>query len=103
MREYQKTACFFLAKNFRAVAVVGPRQGGKTTLCKMALPDNPYVSLENPATLRFAKEDPEAFLAQYPKGAVIDEAQRMPEIFSYLQQLLDETKKRGIVDFNGQQ
>jgi uncharacterized protein len=91
----------YLASGFRTVAVIGPRQSGKTTLCRMVFPDKPYVSLENPVTLQFAREDPEAFLAQYPQGAVIDEAQRMPEIFSYLQQLLDETKKKGLFILTG--
>ena len=60
-----------------------------------------YVSLENPTTLQFAQTDPAGFLAQYPKGAIIDEAQRMPQLFSYLQQLLDETKSRGLYILTG--
>ncbi|HRE64543.1 MAG TPA: ATP-binding protein [Ferruginibacter sp.] len=91
----------YLARTFRAVAVIGPRQSGKTTLCKMAFPKKPYVSLENPTTLQFAQTDPVGFLAQYPKGAVIDEAQRMPQLFSYLQQLLDETKNPGLFILTG--
>ena len=91
----------YLASSFRAVAVIGPRQSGKTTLCRMVFPNKPYISLENPVSLQFAREDPEAFLAQYPGGAIIDEAQRFPEIFSYLQQLLDETKKRGLFILTG--
>jgi uncharacterized protein len=90
-----------LSKSFRAVAVIGPRQSGKTTLCKMVFPGKPYTSLENPSVLQFAQSDPEGFLAQYPKGAIIDEAQRMPELFSYLQQILDETKKTGLFILTG--
>jgi predicted AAA+ superfamily ATPase len=90
-----------LAKMFRAVAVIGPRQSGKTTLCKMVFPHKPYISLENPTVLQFAQTDPQGFLAQYPKGAIIDEAQRMPELFSYLQQILDETKSRGLFILTG--
>ena len=86
----------YLARTFRAVAVIGPRQSGKTTLCKMAFPKKPYVSLENPTTLQFAQTDPVGFLAQYPKGAVIDEAQRMPQLFSYLQQLRRNKKSRPV-------
>jgi len=84
-----------LAKQFKAVAVVGPRQSGKTTLTRYVFHDKPYVSLENPDIRRFALDDPRGFLAQYKTGAVIDEAQRVPELFSYLQQILDEDDKRG--------
>jgi len=84
-----------LAQQFKAVAVVGPRQSGKTTLTRYVFPDKPYVSLENPDIRRFALDDPRGFLAQYKTGAVIDEVQRVPELFSYLQQILDEDDKRG--------
>jgi len=79
----------------KAVAVVGPRQSGKTTLTRTTFPEKEYVSLENPDHRNFAQEDPRGFLAQYPKGAILDEAQRIPEIFSYLQQVLDESAESG--------
>ena len=84
-----------LAGQFKAVAVVGPRQSGKTTLVRHVFKDKAYVNLENPDNRRYAIEDPRAFLAMYNSGAIIDEAQRAPELFSYLQQLLDEDKKKG--------
>ena len=84
-----------LAGQFKAVAVVGPRQSGKTTLVRMAFPDKAYVSLENPDTRRFAIEDPRGFIAGYPDGAILDEIQRTPDLFSYLQQVLDENKGKG--------
>lgn len=84
-----------LAGQFKAVAVVGPRQSGKTTLVRMAFPDKAYVSLENPDTRRFAIEDPRGFIAGYPDGAILDEIQRTPDMFSYLQQVLDENKGKG--------
>lgn len=84
-----------LAGQFKAVAVIGPRQSGKTTLVRMAFPDKAYVSLENPDTRRFAIEDPRGFIAGYPDGAILDEIQRTPDIFSYLQQVLDENKGKG--------
>lgn len=84
-----------LAKQFKAVAIVGPRQSGKTTLAIHTFPDLPYVNFENPDTRRFATEDPRGFLLQYNTGAILDEAQRVPELFSYLQQILDETKLPG--------
>ena len=84
-----------LNNQFKAVAVVGPRQSGKTTLTKSCFPEKKYVSLESPDYRRFAQEDPRGFLAQYPEGAIFDEAQNTPEIFSYLQQILDESDKPG--------
>ena len=84
-----------LARQFKAVAVVGPRQSGKTTLTRYVFDDKPYVSLENPDVRRFALEDTRGFLSQYEDGAVIDEIQRVPELFSYLQQVLDEDKRKG--------
>lgn len=84
-----------LSKQFKAVALVGPRQSGKTTLSKYVFKDLPYINLENPDLRRFALNDPRGFLAQYSKGALIDEAQRVPEVFSYLQQILDESLAPG--------
>jgi hypothetical protein len=78
-----------LAREFKVVAIVGPRQSGKTTLARAVFGDRPYVSLEEPDQLRFAEEDPRRFLALYPYGAVIDEAQRCPDLFSYLQGVVD--------------
>lgn len=84
-----------LAATFKAVAIIGPRQSGKTTLTKLYFPEKPYVSLENPAMRQFALDDPQGFLAQYPQGAVLDEIQRVPELLSWLQQILDESETRG--------
>jgi predicted AAA+ superfamily ATPase len=84
-----------LCQQFKAVAVVGPRQSGKTTLVRACFPEKPYVSLENPQTRSFAMEDPVQFLRQFPQGAILDEIQRVPELFSYLQQILDENPQRG--------
>ncbi len=90
-----------LARNFKAVAVVGPRQSGKTTLVKTLFDKKPYVSLENPDTMRFALEDPRGFLASFPKGAILDEAQRVPDLFSYLQEILDNSAKKGLFILTG--
>lgn len=90
-----------LSKTFRSVAVVGPRQSGKTTLCRTMFPKKPYVSLENPDILEFAKTDPRGFLGQFKDGAILDEIQRAPHLFSYLQQILDETKKKGLFILTG--
>lgn len=90
-----------LAKQFKAVAVIGPRQSGKTTLVTKVFKNKPYVNLENPDTRKYALEDPRGFLANYSKGAIIDEVQRVPEIFSYLQQILDENSTRGLFILTG--
>jgi len=90
-----------LAKTFRSVAVTGPRQSGKTTLCRTVFPAKPYVSLENPDVLDFATTDPRGFLSQFKNGAILDEVQRAPHLFSYLQQILDETKKKGVFILTG--
>ena len=90
-----------LAKQFRAVAVVGPRQSGKTTLVKEVFPRKPYVSLEDPDERLFATQDARAFLSRYPKGAIIDEVQRVPELFSYLQKILDNTRQDGLFILTG--
>ncbi|MEO8148351.1 MAG: ATP-binding protein [Bacteroidia bacterium] len=90
-----------LAAGFRSVAVVGPRQSGKTTLCKTVFPKKLYVSLENTDTREFAMKDPRSFLREYKDGAILDEVQKAPELFSYLQQVLDETKKSGLFILTG--
>jgi uncharacterized protein len=92
-----------LAQGFSIVAVTGPRQSGKTTLVRQAFPDKPYVSLENPDERDFAHTDPKGFLAQYSQGAILDEAQRCPDLFSYLQGLVDETQQPGQFILTGSQ
>lgn len=84
-----------LAKQFRAVAVVGPRQSGKTTLVQQVFPGKPYVSLETPSVRKFFTDDPLGFLNTYRSGAIFDEVQRTPELFSYLQEIIDASDERG--------
>ncbi|MBV6426674.1 MAG: hypothetical protein KIPDCIKN_01187 [Haliscomenobacter sp.] len=79
-----------LLGSFKSLAIMGPRQSGKTTLARHCFPEKPYVSLENPVYRNFALTDPQGFLAQYPQGAILDEIQRAPELLSFLQQKLDE-------------
>jgi len=80
---------------FRALCITGPRQSGKTTLSKLLFKDKPYVNFENPSTQHEAELNPEVFLKQYRYGAVFDEVQRVPHIFRYLQEILDNNSKRG--------
>jgi len=90
-----------LTQRFKAVAVIGPRQSGKTTLVRNVFPQKDYVSLENPDTRNFALDDPRGFLAMYPNGAILDEVQRTPQIFSYLQQILDDDDTKGLFILTG--
>lgn len=90
-----------LSAQFKAVAVTGPRQSGKTTLVKKVFKEKAYVNLENPDLRQFAREDPRGFLSNYPDGAVLDEVQRVPELFSYLQQILDEKEQNGLFILTG--
>lgn len=77
------------------ITLTGPRQSGKTTLCRKIFSSLPYANLEDAATLAEVHLDPKAFLAKYPQGVIIDEAQNFPEIFSYLQVAVDEDRMTG--------
>src|SRR5690606_7635392 len=90
-----------LAMSFKAVAVVGPRQSGKSTLVRHVFPDKPYVSLENPDLRIFASQDPRGFLSTYHDGAILDEVQRIHELFSYLQEILDTANQNGLFILTG--
>jgi len=92
-----------LADDYPVLAVTGPRQSGKTTLVRKVFSQKPYVSLEDPEQRRFAEEDPRRFLSQYPDGAILDEAQRCPELFSYLQSIVDEDGRMGLYVLTGSQ
>jgi predicted AAA+ superfamily ATPase len=78
-----------LAKEFPALVLTGPRQSGKSTICKKVFAHLPYTTLESPDIKAFALEDPRGFLKQFPKGAVLDEIQNCPPITSYLQEIID--------------
>lgn len=86
-----------LSAVFPVVIVTGPRQSGKTTMCKMAFENFKYINLENINTRETVAADPLNFLKQHTAGLIIDEAQRLPELFSYIQVLVDEDKSRRYV------
>ena len=86
-----------------AITLTGPRQSGKTTLCRSVFSRHPYVTLEAPDTRAFAAEDPRAFLAQFPEGAIIDEVQRAPDLLSYLQGIIDDDPTPGRWILSGSQ
>ena len=92
-----------LACSYPALVVTGPRQSGKTTLMQAVFPNKPYVSLEEPDTREFAQQEPRGFLSRYPDGAILDEVQRCPDLFSYLQSRLDADKKMGQFILTGSQ
>ncbi len=91
------------ATQYPIVAVTGPRQSGKTTLCRELFPDYAYVNLEKPDTRAFAIEDPNGFLAQFKKTVILDEVQRTPDLFSYIMVLADERKRMGEFILTGSQ
>lgn len=92
-----------LAGFYPVVVVSGPRQAGKTTLCRAAFPDKAYVSLESLDTREFAQTDPRGFLAEYRDGAIIDEIQQAPGLASYLQAEVDEHPEPGRFILTGSQ
>ena len=89
--------------SYPILAVTGPRQAGKTTLVRSVFADRPYVSLENLDERAYAEEDPRGFLARFPDGAVLDEVQQVPALFSYLQGLVDEDGRMGLFVLTGSQ
>lgn len=86
-----------------SVTLTGPRQSGKTTLCQAVFQDHPYRTLEAPDERVFAQEDPRGFLAQFPDGAVLDEVQRVPDLLSYLQGIIDADPAAGRWILSGSQ
>lgn len=84
-----------LAKQFRVVSVVGPRQSGKTTILKKIFPEKSYISLEDLRNRDFAKQDPVGFLEQFKDGAFIDEVHHAPGLLSQIQVKVDQDKRRG--------
>ena len=92
-----------LSKQFPVLSVTGPRQSGKSTLSKALFPDYSYVSLEDEDMRQFAKDDPRAFLSHFGKHTIIDEAQRVPSIFSYIQGVVDSDNEAGQYLISGSQ
>jgi predicted AAA+ superfamily ATPase len=92
-----------LRSQFPVITLTGPRQSGKTTLVKHVFADLGYVSLEDIDNREFAVEDPRGFLATYNNGVVIDEAQRAPDLFSYIQTAVDAHNEPGMFILTGSQ
>lgn len=81
-----------LSKQFPVVCITGPRQSGKTTLAKMVFPDKKIVSFDEKSLREIAKSNPDDFLLAFPDGAIIDEAQKVPEIFDAIKLNVDRNK-----------
>ena len=92
-----------LLKGFPIVTLTGPRQSGKTTLARKVFKNRPYASLEEPDTRQAAADDPRSFLKRFPRGAVLDEVQRCPDILSYLQTQVDTDGRMGLFILTGSQ
>lgn len=91
------------ARQYPVVTITGPRQSGKTTISKNLFPKKPYISLEDLENRNQAINDPRGFLARFPDGAVLDEVQRAPNLFSYIQTIVDEVDKEGMFILTGSQ
>jgi hypothetical protein len=91
------------AKEYPVVTMTGPRQSGKTTLARSVFEKFSYVSLENPDERDFALNDPRGFLDRFQRGVILDEVQRAPELFSYIQGVVDETDEPGRFLLTGSQ
>ncbi len=92
-----------LLTKYPVVTITGPRQSGKSTLLRNSFKDYHYVSLEDPDVRLFAAEDPRGFLKTYPDKTIIDEAQRVPQLFSYIQTVTDLANKTGMYILAGSQ
>ncbi len=95
VRRNLTTVLVRVARQYPVVTVTGPRQSGKTTLCRHTFPHKPHVNLERVDDRTFAATDPRGFLASHPDGAVLDEVQHVPELLSYLQAEVDDDPRPG--------
>lgn len=91
------------ASGYPVVTLTGPRQSGKTTLVRHIFPEYQYASLEDPELRTFAKDDPRGFLGQFNRYVILDEVQRVPELFSFIQVIVDEQDISGQYILTGSQ
>jgi uncharacterized protein len=91
------------ATYYPVISLAGPRQAGKSTLLKMAFEGYEYISMEDPDTSQLAKSDPRGFFDRYKEGVIIDEAQKVPELFSYIQNIVDTKRTPGRFVLSGSQ
>lgn len=91
------------AAAYPVVTLTGPRQSGKTTLVRHVFRDYQYASLEDPELRTFAQDDPRGFLRQFNRRVILDEVQRVPELFSFIQVIVDEEDMAGQFILTGSQ
>jgi predicted AAA+ superfamily ATPase len=104
--DYQRTAIpLFVSylKKYPILALTGPRQSGKTTFLKFQLTDYRYVNFENPDNRSFFQKDPKGFFELHDNKVIFDEAQNVPQLFSYLQDIVDNNKIMGQFIISGSQ
>lgn len=92
-----------LARQFPVVSITGPRQSGKTTLTRMVFKDYDYVSLEDPNEREFAQSDSKGFLRRFTGGVILDEIQRVPDLLSHIQGIVDSDSSPGKFILTGSQ
>jgi len=90
-----------LRHEFPIIAILGPRQSGKTTLSKKIFPEYEYVSLEDIDNREFAQNDPRGFLSRFDTNIIFDEIQRVPHLMSYLQTHADQQSENGKLVITG--
>jgi uncharacterized protein len=90
-----------LAKSYPVVTVIGPRQSGKTTIVQHAFPEKKYANLEFPDIRDMALKDPRGFLEEFSDGGILDEIQRVPELLSYIQPIVDQKDQKGLFILTG--
>ena len=103
IKRQQEKVILSLVNKYPILALTGPRQSGKTTLLKNIFPKYGYISLEDIDNRTFAIEDPKAFLQKYNEYVIFDEVQRVPSLFSYIQTIVDQSKKKGHYILTGSQ
>jgi predicted AAA+ superfamily ATPase len=102
VKRHMRDKLLGLLGQYPVITIMGPRQAGKTTLAKYSLPDFDYINLEDPVTRQVILEDPRAFFAKYPSHLIIDEIQRMPELLSHIQVIVDQQpEKTGLFVLTG--
>jgi predicted AAA+ superfamily ATPase len=84
-----------MSKKMPVITIIGPRQSGKTTLARSIFPNHTYINLEHPDNFQFATDNPTGFFSLYPSNLLLDEAQRVPKLLSYIQVIVDEKKQPG--------
>jgi predicted AAA+ superfamily ATPase len=91
------------ATYYPIISVAGPRQAGKSTMLQQVFSDYEYISLEDPDMYALASTDARGFFDRYKEGVIIDEAQKVPELFSFMQGIVDKKRTPGRFVLSGSQ